>query len=245
MYEKLGQWLSHRNPPNEPIPAADYFASLPRLTTDRLLLRPLTMRDAADMFAYSRDPEVARHVLWDAHKSMADTRGCLRYIISQYHSGAPSSWGIVLRETNRVVGTIGFMSYNDADSVVELGYSLARSCWNGGLMTEALAAVLRECFTVLRLHRVEAMHECDNPASGRVMEKMRYAPRRDTARQGVQQGQFPRRGAVGDAAGGLGRTSLSEFLPIHMLEDTLMQFDMISGLRWIHSSRPTKRRRAE
>lgn len=38
MYEKLGQWLSHRNPPNEPIPAADYFASLPRLTTDRLLL---------------------------------------------------------------------------------------------------------------------------------------------------------------------------------------------------------------
>ena len=35
MYEKLGQWLSHRNPPNEPIPAADYFASLPRLTTDR------------------------------------------------------------------------------------------------------------------------------------------------------------------------------------------------------------------
>lgn len=86
MYEKLGQWLSHRNPPNEPIPAADYFASLPRLTTDRLLLRPLTMRDAADMFAYSRDPEVARHVLWDAHKSMADTRSCLRYIISQYHS---------------------------------------------------------------------------------------------------------------------------------------------------------------
>ena len=110
------------------------------------------MRDAADMFAYSRDPEVARHVLWDAHKSMADTRGCLRYIISQYHSGAPSSWGIVLRETNRVVGTIGFMSYS-------------------GLMTEALTAVLRECFTALRIHRVEAMHECDNPASGRVMEK--------------------------------------------------------------------------
>jgi hypothetical protein len=50
---------------------------------------------------------------------------------------------------------------------------------------------------------------------------------------------------VGDAAGGLGRAPLSEFLPIYMLEDTLMQFDMISGLRWIHSSCPTKRRRAE
>ena len=38
-------------------------------------------------------------------------------------------------------------------------------------MTEALAAVLRECFTVLRIHRGEWMHECDNPASGRAMEK--------------------------------------------------------------------------
>jgi hypothetical protein len=30
-----------------------------------------------------------------------------------------------------------------------------------------------------------------------------------------------------------------------MLEDTRMQFDMISGLRWIRSCRPAKRRRAE
>ncbi len=38
-------------------------------------------------------------------------------------------------------------------------------------MTEALQAVLAECFGTLRLHRVEAMHESDNPSSGRVMEK--------------------------------------------------------------------------
>lgn len=172
MHEKLNRLLSHRAAtPDAPIPAAEYFSALPHLTTERLLLRPLTMRDAADMYAYSRDPAVAQHVLWDAHKSLADTRGYLRYIISQYRSGSPSSWGIVLRETNRLVGTIGFMSYNDMDSVVELGYSLSRACWNRGIMTEALTAVLHECFTVLRVHRVEAMHECDNPASGRVMAK--------------------------------------------------------------------------
>ena len=39
---------------------------MPPLTTPRLLLRRLTMRDAPDIFAYSRDPEVARHVLWSA-----------------------------------------------------------------------------------------------------------------------------------------------------------------------------------
>ena len=40
-----------------------------------------------------------------------------------------------------------------------------------GIMTEALRAVLREVFTVLKLHRVEAQHFSANPSSGRVMEK--------------------------------------------------------------------------
>ena len=38
-------------------------------------------------------------------------------------------------------------------------------------MTEALRAVVALGFDTLRLHRIEAQHETDNPASGRVMEK--------------------------------------------------------------------------
>ena len=33
----------------------------PELETDRLILRKLTMHDAEDIYAYSKDPEVARH----------------------------------------------------------------------------------------------------------------------------------------------------------------------------------------
>ena len=36
-------------------------------------------------------------------------------------------------------------------------------------MTEALIAVLEFGFTRLNLNRIEAQHECDNPASGHVM----------------------------------------------------------------------------
>lgn len=150
---------------------ADIFSNLPVLTTPRLTLRPMTMRDAADIYAYSRDPEVARHVLWDAHQSLSDSKAYLRYIIRQYREGAPSSYGIVLNATGRLVGTIGFMWYNQENKTAEVGYSLARSLWNNGLMTEALAAVLDMGFNELNLHRIEAQHESVNPASGRVMEK--------------------------------------------------------------------------
>ena len=53
---------------------ADMLTYMPDLMTPRLRLRRLTMRDAQDIFRYSRDPEVARHVLWDAHRSVGDSR---------------------------------------------------------------------------------------------------------------------------------------------------------------------------
>ena len=173
MAEKRGllSALSWRDLMNAPRTAADIFSSLPVLTTERLTLRPMSMRDAADIYAYSRDPEVARHVLWDAHKSLNESKAYLRFIIRQYKEGTPSSYGIVLNDTGRLVGTIGFMWYSQENSTAEVGYSLARWLWGKGLMTEALAAVLDMAFRELGLHRVEAQHETDNPASGRVMQK--------------------------------------------------------------------------
>lgn len=163
--------LSLRDLLTTPRTPADIFSNLPVLTTPRLTLRPMSMRDAADIYAYSRDPEVARHVLWDAHQSLNESKAYLRFILKQYRDGTPSSYGIVLNATGRLVGTIGFMWYNQENNAAEVGYSLARSLWNNGLMTEALSAVIDMGFTELNLHRIEAQHESVNPASGRVMEK--------------------------------------------------------------------------
>ncbi|MCH5287159.1 MAG: GNAT family N-acetyltransferase [Christensenellaceae bacterium] len=149
----------------------DAFSRLPRLETPRLLLRPMVMHDAQDIYDYSRDPEVARYVLWSAHRSLSESRAYLRYILRQYRDGMPSSWGIVLKATGRVVGTIGYMTYIEENSTVEIGYSLARSLWNNGLMTEALHAVLAFSFERMQIHRVEAQHDAANPASGHVMRK--------------------------------------------------------------------------
>lgn len=176
MSERLFHRLRGELRPREELPEipasyADIFSHLPSLDTPRLLLRPMKMSDCQDLFAYSRDPEVARHVLWDAHQSISETRAYLRYILRQYRNGEPSSYAIVLKSTGQVVGTIGFMWVSAENRSTEVGYSLSRACWNQGLMTEALRALLDMAFQTLGMHRVEAQHETDNPASGRVMIK--------------------------------------------------------------------------
>ena len=147
----------------------EIFSHLPTLMTRRLILRPARMSDAEDMYEYSRDPLVARHVLWDAHTSIHQTRGYLRFLIRQYRTGAPSTFVIVLKETGRVIGTIGFMWIQQENRSAEVGYSLSRRYWNQGYMSEALRAIVDFGFTKLSLNRIEAQHECDNPASGHVM----------------------------------------------------------------------------
>ncbi|NLO86829.1 MAG: GNAT family N-acetyltransferase [Clostridiales bacterium] len=147
----------------------DLFSQLPTLITPRLTLRPVRMSDASDLYEYSKDPEVARHVLWDAHRSIHQTRAYVRFLLRQYRTGAPSTFVIVLSENQKVIGTIGFMWAQPENRSAEVGYSLSREYWNRGIMTEALRCILEFGFQKLGLNRIEAQHECDNPASGKVM----------------------------------------------------------------------------
>ena len=149
----------------------DPYGYMPELDTPRLRLRKLTMRDAQDIYDYSRDPQVAKHVLWDAHRSVGESRAYLRYMLRKYRMGEPASWGIELKSTGRIIGTIGYMWIQSDNAAAEVGYSLSRAHWGQGIMTEALRAVIDYAFSSLRLNRIEAIHEVDNPASGAVMRK--------------------------------------------------------------------------
>ncbi len=145
--------------------------SMPTLETERLILRRMTLRDAQDIFAYSRDPEVARHVLWVAQKSVSEAKDYCRFMLRKYRNDEPSSWGIIEKKTDTLVGTIGYMDYSEDNASVEVGYSLAKWMWNGGYMTEALRRVIEYTFEAMDINRIEAQHELENPSSGRVMEK--------------------------------------------------------------------------
>ena len=137
--------------------------SMPTLETPRLTLRRMTMKDAKDVFEYSRDADVARHVLWSAQKDIGEAKDYCRYMTRRYRADEPSSWGIVDKKTGHLVGTIGYMNYDMDNASVEIGYSLAKWMWNGGYMTEALRRVIDYTFDAMDINRIEAQHELDNP----------------------------------------------------------------------------------
>ncbi|HEY3250348.1 MAG TPA: GNAT family protein [Ignavibacteria bacterium] len=150
---------------------SDLFKNLPVIETARLRMRKLSMRDASDIFEYASVPEVAENVTWEHHRNLSDSIHFLRIITQQYEDGVPSPWGIIYKETSRLIGTIGFHVWNKPNFFAEVGYAISKNYWNQGLMTEALNAVLDFGFNRLNLNRVEATCKLHNAASEKVMIK--------------------------------------------------------------------------
>lgn len=179
----------------------DFFKGNPRLETERLILRKIKYSDLEAIFAYASDPDVTRFLLWDTHKSLADTEHFLRFTMGRYENGDAGEWGVVLKDSKKLVGTIGFPWYDVKNRRAEIGYVLSKDCWGKGIMPEAAARVLKFAFEEMGeastkvqgfrgINRIECCHFLPNEKSGRVMQKcgMRFE---GTARQKMfAKGQF-------------------------------------------------------
>jgi ribosomal-protein-alanine N-acetyltransferase len=153
------------------MPSTALFAGLPTLETERLLLRRLTLDDAADVFAYARDPLVAQYTSWEPHRSLQDSLDFLRGAVAAYERQEAYPWGMVHKADGVLIGTCGYLEWSRPHHKAEIGYALQRGYWGQGVMSEALRAVIAFGFTQMELNRIEACSLPENTGSWRVMEK--------------------------------------------------------------------------
>lgn len=140
------------------------------ITTKRLRLRPYCSSDAQAMFDnWASDERVTKYMTWQPHKDVSVTQGLIDMWVEGYVSSTVYRWAIEL--DHELVGDISVVKWQEDDAWCEIGYCLAPKCWNQGIMTEALEAVLAYLFDTVGFHRVQLRHDSNNPASGRVMQK--------------------------------------------------------------------------
>jgi len=140
--------------------------------TPRLLLRPGFPEDAPALATAIGDEEIVRNLAtapWpyrmrDAEAFLAKPRDPVlpSFLIFERGPAAP-----------QLVGSCG-LGRRPSGSV-ELGYWIARPFWGRGLATEACAALV-EIARTLGFQSLEGSHFLDNPASGRVLEKLGFVP---------------------------------------------------------------------
>jgi RimJ/RimL family protein N-acetyltransferase len=136
----------------------------------RVLLRPFRVEDVPAVLVYASDPEVTRHLEWDAYDDAATAEAFIR----STHAGG-ATWyarAIVLRASGAVIGGADLRVVSPRDRRAELGYGLASAYWGQGYATEAAGLLLAFGFQRLGLMRVEALCAVDNERSARTLERL-------------------------------------------------------------------------
>jgi len=140
--------------------------------TPRLLLRPGFPEDAPALAAAIADEAIVKHlavVPWPYTLRDAEA-----YLASPRDPVLPAM--MIFERTDAAPRLAGFCALRRRQSgAVELGYWIARAHWGRGFATEAGAALIGIA-RALGLVSLEAGYFIDNPASGRVLEKLGFTP---------------------------------------------------------------------
>jgi [ribosomal protein S5]-alanine N-acetyltransferase len=148
------------------------MASQPALTTERLILRPLTLEDVPVVQQLAGRREIADTTISIPHPySEEQARDWISSHADACAQGKGVAFGVELTHSNQLIGAVGLREIDKEHSQAEIGFWIGTDWWGKGYATEAAKRVIRYGFEELGLNRVYAHHMVRNPASGRVLEK--------------------------------------------------------------------------
>ena len=137
------------------------------IKTPRLILRPIIIDDARDIYEYCSEPNVGPNAGWKPHESIGETRELMKSLFI----GKENVFGIVYNVNNKIIGTIGLVAdpRRENPKALMLGYALSEKYWNMGFMTEAAKAVIKYGFSNLDIDIISCNCYSDNPRSEHVI----------------------------------------------------------------------------
>jgi RimJ/RimL family protein N-acetyltransferase len=143
------------------------------IRTARLTLRPMTLGDLDDVYAYQRRPDVVRWMLGAEPRTREQSRSS---VIAMAGEDALRAEGdcltLAVATPTGVIGSVELVWRSEADATAEVGYLFHPDHGGRGLATEAVTALLEWGFTEFGLHRVFGRCHARNEPSARLMARV-------------------------------------------------------------------------
>lgn len=155
-------------------PAGNPMAHLP-LETERLLLRPYTRDDAADVTRLLNDTEMARFLMVIPHPFVEfDARQLVKAAWRRITGGRGFDLLITVKDGgDRPVGSVG-VGLHDEGSRGELGFWIGRDYWGRGYASEAARRMIDFATETLGMARLTGTVATDNDASLAVLARLGF-----------------------------------------------------------------------
>lgn len=150
------------------------FIPFPKLETKRLILRQVGYGDVEQLYEMLSDDDVAKFDYFYPVTSKEEALKFIERYNKELDENEEITWGIISKETNRLIGTCCLGDFNEEARRAELGYDITQSEWGKGYATEALGVVIDFGFNTMGLNRIEATITPGNNASVKVLKKLNF-----------------------------------------------------------------------
>jgi RimJ/RimL family protein N-acetyltransferase len=143
---------------------------IPRLETERLILREWRQSDLDSMAMILGDPEVMRYLTGeplarsDAWRNMASAAG--HWVLRGY-----GTWAVERKSDGALIGRVGLIQPEGWPGL-EVGWTLGRAFWGHGYATEAAQASMRHGFLTQPVDKLLSLIHPENRQSQAVARRL-------------------------------------------------------------------------
>lgn len=154
------------------------------LTTERLLLREITVEDVPRLYELYADETITRYMEPLFPTRQQEEEYTKDYINNIYHFYGYGMWLITLKESREVIGRAG-LEYKEGVEGLELGFMLGKEYQHKGYVFEACKAILDYAREELEQSNIYAVVHEENKASIALCEKLGFQKRFDILGESV------------------------------------------------------------
>ncbi|PJO42009.1 GNAT family N-acetyltransferase [Lysinibacillus xylanilyticus] len=145
-----------------------------QIHTKRLYLRKMKMADAHSLFNIWSDPDVSKFMNIANFTHEEQAKEIIELFDELTEERKAIRFTIIKKESNEIIGSCGFNSFDVDNASAEIGYDLAKAYWGKGYATESVSALIDIAFTTLNINKIEAKIEPGNINSIKVVEKLNF-----------------------------------------------------------------------
>lgn len=150
------------------------FDPFPILETERLVLRRIILDDAQSYFELRSNVDAMKHICKPLQTSIEESKKMIYQINEMIAFNDGIGWAISLKDNPKMIGSVSFHRIDKVHYRAEIGYMLHPNYWRKGIVSEAVEAIIKYGFNILKFHSIEAHIDPTNVGSEKILQNFNF-----------------------------------------------------------------------
>ncbi|MCX2824989.1 GNAT family protein [Bacillus pseudomycoides] len=148
------------------------FGDFPVLESVNLVLRKIEEVHLQELYSIYDNDKVFEYCGIIPKHNLQTVRKMIGHFDRDYHKKSRIKWGIFQKnQSDKLVGIIESMDFNQKVNMVSIGYFLAEDYWGKGIAAESVRMVVKFLFEEVNVNRIQAEVMPVNEVSKKVLLK--------------------------------------------------------------------------